>query len=263
MLLLKYGYGPAVLDTTQIAHALAASPVAHVAVAGRQGPHVTPQLAVVAAGRLWFATPHGSLKAEVLRSRPGVGVLATSVDGRALVVRGEAAVLDAGDPLGLVRHLDDAIRSGPAMAAYALRNGDEVMATIRDALSFDLGTTAFQRRVLVAVQPSAVLEGGRPGAAVLGRLTDEGPVALPAGWDPVRSVATVDAALWDAVGAPDEGPACVTVSADDGPGARQKQGTLLRGDGTATVVDGQVEVRLDPARATWWDGAESATVALR
>ena len=294
------------LDEPELAAVLAADGHGYLAVEARSGPHVTPHAVVALAGRLWLATPHDSLKAKVVRKRDGVGLLVES-DAGTVVVRGSAAVLDAADPTGLVRNAAHTLLSGPAMAAYAVKNGGEVVGMVRDALGARLGADLLTRRVLVAVEPATVvladadgvrrwgrsrptdvdepLDGGdetaladlglpdlddvpdgpaalpaAAGPVVLGWATADGPVALPAHWDPGTATAAVDAALWQAVDALPEGAACLTFDESVDVGASGKRGLIVRGTGEAVRDGGRVLVALGAQRVTWWQGSAAETV---
>ncbi|MEO6572148.1 MAG: hypothetical protein ABIO83_11450 [Ilumatobacteraceae bacterium] len=87
--------------------------------------------------------------------------------------------------------------------------------------------------------------------------TVDGPVAVPARWDGRAAVVvteTIEHLRPTSL-------ACVTV---DRSGARrpdEKFGLMLRGGWTpTTAAGGLTRVRVEPTRATWWDGFESGTV---
>ena len=152
------GYGRLVaaslLDLAELEPILETAATVSVAVDARRGPHVTPQVFAVFGGRIWMATPHTSVKARVLRKRPEVGLLLRGESGIA-VVAGVAEVLDPAKPWSLLGAMTETAMSGPASAAYALRNLDEVRSLVTDALTLKLGPSALQRRVVVAVRPTA------------------------------------------------------------------------------------------------------------
>jgi hypothetical protein len=228
--------------------AAAGSDLSFVAVRTTRGPHVTPQLAAEAGGRLWFATTNDSLKARVLRRRPAVSVWQPGS-----VVVGTAAVLDVLRPGSLLRAPFDTMRSGLGMAAYAFENMDDMVNGVFDALTLRLGDNALERRVLVAVTVESSFDVPLGGDAAVGLLVgDAGVVALPGWWDPASSTAFVEPLAGGLL----DGPAAVAVDASQGAGPAQKQGVLHRGTGRR-VAGG---LALDIERSTWWNGASVGTV---
>src|SRR5688500_9665992 len=104
-----------VLDDDAVSAVVSSAPLASVAVDAKRGPHVTPQVFAAFGGRLWMATPHRSVKARVLRRRPGVGLLLRGERSTAIVA-GEAEVLDPAKPWSLFGAATEAAMSGPASA---------------------------------------------------------------------------------------------------------------------------------------------------
>ena len=107
--------------------------------------------------------------------------------------------------------------------------------------------------------PAARLAGA-DGPCWVGISTPRGPVALPASWRADAGVAVVAPGLLDAVGAPGDGPACVTIDDSSQRRPDRKLGVMLRGDATVTADGtGASLVTLDVARVTWWRGFGSGT----
>ncbi|HEV3230484.1 MAG TPA: pyridoxamine 5'-phosphate oxidase family protein [Solirubrobacteraceae bacterium] len=260
--------------------------VAYVAVETATGPHVTPVLFATAAGRVWFVVDRRTLKARVIARRPDVGILVWSGD-RAVVIAGQAMVLDPVRPTALKRAWPELVRAPLAASPYTLSNALELAGTARDAARFP-GRLRPDTHVLVSVAartttvvpspsvPSAAIGGPaelelvgvpaqlaaraqRPGPAVLGWPTGRGPLALPVAWDPDRTRARV---AWPRSRAPRTGrevPVSLCFDASRGHGPSAKAGLMLRGPGRVTS-DGDLVLR--PRRATFWTGFETATREL-
>lgn len=82
----------------------------------------------------------------------------------------------------------------------------------------------------------------------------DGPVVIPAVWDPDRGASVSHDAL-GLVAARLPGPVCVTIDRDRGPGPTDKTGVVLRGSGAvARREDLLALVRIDVARVTSWSG---------
>lgn len=96
-------------------------------------------------------------------------------------------------------------------------------------------------------------------AAVLGWDSADGPLALPARWDPDAGAAFVPAALLNVTGARAESTACLTFDRMDGFAMDGKRGIMLRGD--ARLEPGWPDARIDlePDAATWWAGQTTET----
>jgi hypothetical protein len=250
------------------------APFAHVAVRTAAGPHVTPVLYVLTPDRLWFAVPRGTLKARMLAKRPQVGVV-LDAGLESVAVTGEAVLLDA---IRLRAAVPELLRAPLAFPAYGLRNAAELFGFALDAraLPSDLVAMAVRpERVEVLRRPS--VEGGaarmelagvpgvpgelaalaaRPGRAVLGWLTSEGPRAVPAAWDPSQLRARVPAA---ALGDPEDGPVCVCFDLTAGRGPAAKSGLLLRGIGRVERDGDVASVGVELERVTYWKGFQTAT----
>jgi hypothetical protein len=274
----------------RVLRTVARAPHAYVAIETASGPHVTPLLFAITATRLWFVMARTTLKVKVLRKRPAVGLV---IDGgaSALVVRGEAAVLDPLRPRDLAAKLAEVARAPLGSASYGLHNPLELMTFARDAAR--VPGRAQPNLALVSVRPLAIevvagrkpaepqpdeeplaswserLEGVPgiaarlvpvPGPAVLAWLTPQGPVAVPAQWDPASSTAAdVAWPLLERAGAPSEGKACLCLDGSHGKGPIAKYGVLLRGTGRGGE-DGRAAIA--PDRVTWWDGFDTGTAAV-
>lgn len=105
--------------------------------------------------------------------------------------------------------------------------------------------------------PDGLVHGDR---AVVGWVATDGrPLVLPAAWDAARSIATVDSALFEAVGGSVAGPACVTFDTWTGYGPLGKQGIMLRGQGSASIASDGTDLKMTFERATYWDGITTET----
>jgi hypothetical protein len=272
------------------AEVLKRAPFAHVAVEASGGPHVTPLLFAATADRLWLAISERTVKARVLAQRPRVGVLVRDGD-TSVAIRGEASLLDPLRPAELATRPAEMIRAPFGLPSYTVRNAAELLGFIRDARKVPAGSMP-GNLVLVSVRPHSVQllhDEARPasgtpggeapalraalkdvpadvaalartrGVAVLGLLTPDGPLALPAAWEPDRARVKVPAkALADA---PREGPAAVCIDATDGRRPTAKRGVMLRGPGRISPArSGAATVALTPERVTYWRGFETRTV---
>lgn len=286
----------------RVAEVLDEADVLHVAVATSHGPHVTPAVFDVDAGRLWFVTPRRSVKARVIAAHRRVGGLIQRGE-RSVVIGGRARIVDPLTARGIFspgRLLDLPF----AAAGYLTRNHRHAIGTIRD---HEAPTLALSR-VLVSIDIGrlALLEGwavvgtwGRwdrsdlllrgtplPGRApdlgamppalrnlldddapvVLGWPTLSGPLALPARWRPDAGAGELEtsAAALVLSGAASGGPACITAERSRYRLA-SKQGVLLRGEGHARLAgDGPAaRVTFDNRRTTWWSGEEQQTIAAQ
>lgn len=103
-----------------------------------------------------------------------------------------------------------------------------------------------------------LLDGSHP--VHVGVTTPEGPVALPATWQPDGTVAVSSGAL-GALHAAFPAPACIVV--DDSTSRRpdEKRGVMFRGEGHVLDVHrGVVTLMVDTDRVTIWDGFDADTV---
>jgi hypothetical protein len=256
---------------------------AYVVVDLPSGPHVTPQLFASSGDRCIFLSAATTLKVQVLRQRPQIGV--TFIAGaRAVVMGGTAAVLDALRPASVVAHLRDVPVAGGLLPAFVLRNAADLAGFARDFTCGRLGFHIPPRRVLIVARPDrlAVVEGasviaaagtwrgsvssgGAPsvapgGDAVVGWRTPDGPLALPGRLDRTDALVQLPNGLIELAAAPERGAACVVVDDYGGPGPALKRGVMQRGTGTVTTADGQTWFGLEPARVTTWRGIDSNTV---
>jgi hypothetical protein len=256
------------------------APLAHLAVETAGEPHVTPVLFASTPGRLWFAIARRTLKARMLRKHPRLGVL---IDGgpAAIVISGEAELLDPARP-GTSHAL-----APLGLLSYGMRNTGELLGFARDALRERLRPAA-HNLVLVSVQPDTtavfhrpapqratagaprarafagvpdelVSLAHRPGPVVLGWMTPDGPVALPATWDPGRSSAHISASALAHAGGDGEGTACLCFDVTRGWGPNAKAGLLLRGPARIASDGNAGAVTLEPERITYWTGFETAS----
>ena len=297
--------GASALCDPRAARVAAAARFAHVAVRTPSGPHVTPVLFALTADRIWLAVPRATLKARMLAAEPRVGLVLGAGD-EALAITGEAAVLDPQRPAGLPARWTELARAPLALPAYALRNAIELAGFAADLRA--PGASSPHNLVLVAVRPDRVTLAVRPapvkrsgrsapgrrapipaaaappgvparlwalaakaGPTVLGWETADGPLALPATWDPSRGAALLAPEAVAAAGLAKPGgtrsaPACVCFDLTDGPRPSAKAGLLLRGRGRGRAragAGGASTVALDVDRATYWSGFQTATVSAR
>ena len=257
-----------------------AARTAHFAVGTGSGPHTTPVQVTWAAGRLWLLTPRRSVKARAAMRGPVAALL--RADGRTLLLRGRAVVLDPLRPASLLRAASP--RLLPASARYLATQAGETAAIARDALAAlarDLDTRALAARSVVVLDPDSahLLDTGRPPRGVVSHEpqrctthhtpgaaeatltveTPDGPLPLPARWRgrPER-IALPPAAALLVPGGLATPRACLTVVTADEPGLRGKAGLLLRG--RAAFSGDRRGVALSVSRATWWRGTETGTL---
>jgi len=281
----------------RVAEVLAEAPVLYVAVAARNGPHVTPAVFDRDGGRLWFVTPRRSVKARVIARRRRVGGLA-QLGSKTVVIGGRARIVDPLTARGVFspgRLLDLPL----AMAGFLARNDRHVIGTVRDhkaptlALSRVLVEIDVRRLALLdgpavlgrwgpwpeadllldgAPPPVAVpdlsalpaalrplLADGAP--AVLGWPSPVGPLALPARWHTGADTPELEVSAEAMVlaGAASAGPACVTVEKSRYR-LTSKQGVMVRGAGHARRSGDAVRVTVEAGRTTWWTGEDSHSV---
>ena len=132
----------------------------------------------------------------------------------------------------------------------------------RDALSSSRPRGRW-RDWLADIPEQAAVLARVPGPAVLGWLTPEGPLALPAAWDPKRVRARVPSEPLTNVDAGGEGPACLCLDITRGRGPAGKEGLLLRGSGRLTKRGAVASVALALERITYWSGFDVGTVAAQ
>ncbi|HJP64846.1 MAG TPA: pyridoxamine 5'-phosphate oxidase family protein [Actinomycetota bacterium] len=93
----------------------------HLAVATAHGPHLTPVVYVLHAGRLWLTTARSSVKARAWRSRPEVAGLIRH-EGLAVTFRGRVITYDALDPLSWPGAVVGAPRIATAATRFSMKN---------------------------------------------------------------------------------------------------------------------------------------------
>lgn len=124
----------------------------HLAVAGRQGPHVTLLAGVEMAGRYWATTSASSAKVRLLSARPHAAVLSidpSSDGGSWRLLAGRAVVLDARRPLdGLGDPLAVGL-AGLALARIAAGNLDQLVGYVDDRHDIPLLWQPVSRVVIV------------------------------------------------------------------------------------------------------------------
>ena len=253
---------------------------AHLAIETSRGPHVTPVLYTLAGDRLWFMVPRGSLKARVLRRRERAGALLRDDGGPSTVMQGPVRVLDyvrAPTPGDLAR----LPLTPAAVASYSAHNVRELFGFALDSLTgqgqrtppdlllavlepdwvenvdeSDHEPLAIEVRAQLPELPPRVKDlPADDGPAVVGWLSELGPLALPASWDAAGRRALVFA---EPLSATDPSPACLAIDAADSARPTGKRGVMLRGTG---VLDPTPSLEVD--RVTWWDGFKTGTVVAR
>src|SRR5581483_4411625 len=127
----------------------------YLAVAARNGPHVTPAVFDVDGDRLWFVTPRRSVKARVIAHRRRVGGL-VQLGPWSVVIGGRARIVDPLTARGIFSPAE--LLDLPfAAAGYLSRNHRHATGTIRDHQAPTLALS----RVLVSVDVRrlALLDG--------------------------------------------------------------------------------------------------------
>lgn len=242
------------------------------AFSGRRSPVIAPMAFWCDGSGLWMSTPAVSVKARALRKRPRVAVYVPPVGGvgDGAVATGSARVYGLHDPLGLAVH-------GPvvsaAMAALAARNAGTILGYVQDAHMVPARFRPRNRVALrVLIDDVTTVPAPQPGEGIA--------PALPTVVSPdvrralsgrrVVTLATADAdgtvsitpAVWGAGltlqpsgQLPPAGtPAAVHVGTDP-----QNRPTAVIGLSLTGAIAGD---RLQPRRATWWEGFALTTVDL-
>jgi Pyridoxamine 5'-phosphate oxidase len=243
------------LRKARVARVVGGAPFAYLAVETASGPHVTPLLFAATPDRLWFGIGRRTLKARAVAKRPAVGVVVPGEEG-SLAVVGTATLLDR-FPVS-PGELGRAPFAGPA---YAARNALEMAAFARD-LARKRSAQPPPTPLSVRVESYELLDGW-PAEAVLGWLTPDGPIALPARWDAEASRARVPASMLRAAGGPRTAAACICVDESSGRGPLAKSGRMLRGQGHARIRGDTASIALDVERVTRWRGFETQTRKTR
>ena len=235
-----------------VARVLARARFAYLAIETSSGPHVTPVLFGFTPDRLWFGIGRGTLKARVLAKRPRVGVVVPG-ESTSVAIRGEATLLDGLPPATELMWAPFAVK------AFGGQNALEMAAFARDVVQ---GGAPPRRLapVSVSIETVALLDGWRADA-VLGWMSPEGPIAVPARWRPQPARAVVPAAPLRAAGRARTAAACVCIDESEGPGPLAKRGTLLRGQGHAKLRGDVASVAIQLERVTHWKGFVTQTTA--
>jgi hypothetical protein len=147
--------------TPAVRDALGRAPHLAVALLTARGPHCTPELFVVSAGRLWCLTAANTLKARLLEGGGEVAFVA-SAGGQSVVGLGAALVIDAARPLQNLRQPRAAAASPLAVGRFGSRNAFELAGAALDLLTGKLGRPLPPRRVAICIEPTstAVVTGG-------------------------------------------------------------------------------------------------------
>lgn len=240
---------------------------------GRRGPVVSPMAFWADGASLWMATPAQSVKVAALRERPdcAVHVPAPGGLGDDAVLAGHARIFGLHDPVGLALH-------GPmisaAMAALASRNTGTILGYVQDVRHVPQRFRPHNRVVVrIRIQSSRTLAPLQPEPGVAPALP---PVVAPEVRRALtgRRIVTVATqeldgrvhtgpAVWsagyglqpaDGMALPDGVHAAVHVGADPEGRPTNVVGLTLSG----TLRDR----RLEPVRATWWDGFKLHTADL-
>ena len=235
------------------------------AFSGRRGPVVSPMAFWADGASLWMATPAQSVKAAALRERPecAVHVPAPAGLGEDAVLTGHARVFGLHDPVGLALH-------GPmisaAMTALASRNTGTILGYVQDVRHVPQRFRPHNRVVVrVRIQSSRTVPPLQPGPGIAPALPT---VVAPEIRRALAGRRLVTLATQDVGGRVEAGPAvwgagysvrgvggrppadgvhaAVHVGADPEGRPTDVVGLTLSG----ALVDG----RLEPVRATWWDG---------
>ena len=235
------------------------------AFSGRRGPVVSPMAFWADGASLWMATPAQSVKVAALRVRPecAIHVPAPGGLGDDAVLMGHARVYGVHDPVGLALH-------GPmisaAMAALASRNAGTILGYVQDVRHVPQRFRPHNRVVVrIRIQSAQSVAPLQPGTGVSPALpTVVAPeIRRALAGRRVVTLATQDLsgrvltgpAVWGAgfalepgggVALADGAPASVHVGADPEGRPTDVVGLTLSG----TLRGG----RLEPTRATWWDG---------
>jgi hypothetical protein len=257
--------------------------LAYVAIDVGRGPLVTPVLYGALGGDLWFVTNRNALKARVLARRPSVGWVVNAGD-MSVVMTGDAQLFSLSDPRATLARAALLSHAPAALASWAKRNPRQVAGFLGDSIARPRRALP-QDVVLVRLKPTTSLVVPRPAHVtdpevsalvtaalptslehlpaspygVLGLITPQGPVAVPAAWD--GSAASLPAAVADLV---DDAGAAACITFDDPVRTRptQQRGVVLRGDGFLSRDAGELRWSLTPSRVTYWDGFDTQTAAL-
>lgn len=257
---------------------------AYVALEDSGTVHLTPVLYAWADGRFWFAAAAGTRKVRLLQRSTAAGVL-VEAGPRRLALVGRADVIDPARPLTLLATPRQWTSRAVGVGLYGLRNAVDLVGFARDTVLLRNGPLRPRRRVFIGMTPAASAAfdgerlsgrwgqwaesaasdpaptpaGGTGTTAVLGWMSQAGPLALPVRWDAGRQAAAVDPAAVDMLGLRRQGPGCLVVDDYGGAGPWAKQGTAIRGSGQLAEHNDGVWVAIEPERVTNWSGATSQT----
>jgi hypothetical protein len=235
----------------EVARVLSSAGVAFLAVETSSGPHVTPLLYAASHDRIWFGIARGTLKARVLSKNPAVGVVVPGADA-SVSLRGEATLLDRLPPAP-----SELIRAPFALPAFAFHNAREMAAFALDTVR--RGEAPEQLSPLSVRFDSLHLHKSWNCLKVLGWMTADGPLAVPARWDETNRRAHVPAGPLREAGPPRTSAAAISIDESHGYGPMAKRGRLLRGTGHARLRGETATVTLDVERITEWDGFDVET----
>jgi hypothetical protein len=234
----------------RVAAVLGRAPFAYLAVETASGPHVTPLLFAFTPDRVWFGIGRGTLKARAISKRPAVAIVVPG-ETASVAIRGQAALLDS------MPSPSELARAPFALPAFAGRNALEMAAFARDVVRSATRPSPLVP-VSVRIEKFKLLEAW-PAHAVLGWMTPDGPLALPARWNEATRRARVPAELLKAAGRRRTAPTCLCVDESEGLGPLAKKGRLLRGTGHAKLRGDTATIALQVDRVTRWSGFDTAT----
>jgi hypothetical protein len=249
---------------------------AHVAVASRHGPHVTPELYAWSGGALWFASAASTVKVNVLRRDPWAGAV-VGTPGRSVIVRGPVEAFDVRRPDRLLRRAGRWPDTLGALGRFSVRNAPDLIAFARDTTTGRLGWRVPERRVFFRLHPVAaatvegdVVTGGwggwssadgaedmsssAPVGGVAAVVALPGPVAVPGRWFEDEARLRLPVGLLGLLDLPEEVDVGVVTDEYAAPGPAAKQGRLVRGIARRAEDPETLEVRA--ARVVNWDGVE-------
>jgi hypothetical protein len=251
---------------------------AHVAVASKHGPHVTPELYAWSGGALWFASGASTVKVNVLRRDPWAAAV-VSTQGRSVMVRGPVESFDVRRPDRILRRAGRWPQTLGALGRFSVRNAPDLLAFARDTATGQLGWRVPERRVFLRLQPVAaaaiegdVVTGGwggwssadaiegadatasAPVGGVAAVVALPGPVAVPGRWFEDEARIRLPSGLFGLLELPDELEVGVVTDEYAAPGPAAKQGRLVRGIARRGEEPETLVVRA--ARVVDWDGVE-------
>jgi hypothetical protein len=142
------------LDAPEVAGVLGEAHHLVVGILTRRGPHVTPELFVVSAGRLWCLVAASTLKARRLAGGGQVAVAASS-GPRHLLATGRATVVDPTHPVRNLRDVRTSVAAPGAVGQFALRNAAELAGAALDLFTGRLGGPLPPHRVALCIEPTA------------------------------------------------------------------------------------------------------------